>query len=360
MTAYLPSLDGLRFLAVLLVYLHHHPWMSGPGPWSFLQREGWLGVDVFLALSAFLFARLLSLEHEATGRIDARRFYVRRILRIAPAYVCYLTLAVVAQCALEGPSSVPLLRLATLATFTDNLATAVQGYNPIFETAHLWTIAYELQFYLILPVGVAIFTSLPSRLRAPFVAGLLVLGSALKGWTILHGPGQPAVWVLPWTHFESVALGALLGLGRLDGLLGRVAPRSLALLAGASFAVLCLLPEDTRSSPWLFPKYLVSGLVAILAIRVATAWPAARALFGSRWLVHLGKRSYGLYLFHGMAIVASDLVLRQAFGQERFGLASLLLGMPCAWLAAYISYRWLESPFLRWKRRFETVPSRPI
>lgn len=361
MKTYLPSLDGLRLVAVLLVFVHHHPLLRDAYPVAFLQREGWLGVDLFLALSAYLFARLLALEHAVAGRIDTIRFYVRRILRIWPAYFAYVAACVVLHLAFPGGSHpLPWHRIATLATFTDDIATAFQDFNPIFGTAHLWTISYEEQFYLALPPVLWLFAQLRRTGRVVLAITLVALGLALKALAIHVGPGQPAVWVLPFTHFESVALGALLGLGKLEAILRRLPAWAPPVLGLSGYALLCALPPDDLATDWLFAKYLVSGLVAVLWIQSALTCTPLRDRLSHPLAVHLGKRSYGLYLYHGVAIVVADALLRRGFGLERFGLASFLLAPPLAWIAAYISYRWLESPFLRWKRRFETVHSRPV
>src|SRR6478752_5109130 len=80
---YLPEVDGIRCLAVLLVWIHHYP--EGPG--SFLRQlraSGWVGVNIFLVLSSFLITSLLMLEAQAKGSISLPRFYSRRFLRIWP------------------------------------------------------------------------------------------------------------------------------------------------------------------------------------------------------------------------------------------------------------------------------------
>src|SRR4051812_10443932 len=82
---YWPQLDGLRFLAALLVFFAHAPVLPGH-IFRTLNKFGWCGVDLFLVLSAFLIARLLRAEYERSEFVDVRRFYVRRMLRIWPLY----------------------------------------------------------------------------------------------------------------------------------------------------------------------------------------------------------------------------------------------------------------------------------
>src|SRR4051794_10600592 len=83
---YLPQLDGLRFFAFLAVFIHH---LSAPEPLRFLQARGWMGVDLFFVISAFLFFRLFNEEASVAGRIDVLRFYLRRMLRLYPLMVAF-------------------------------------------------------------------------------------------------------------------------------------------------------------------------------------------------------------------------------------------------------------------------------
>src|SRR5688572_6649596 len=103
MKRYLPGLDVLRLAAFLLIFFHHAHF---PDPAvSFVARKiGWIGVDIFFCLSAFLLGRLLLEEKEANGRIDIAAYFVRRILRIWPLYFIYVLLAVVFHFAFAGSS----------------------------------------------------------------------------------------------------------------------------------------------------------------------------------------------------------------------------------------------------------------
>src|SRR5690606_2476800 len=92
----MPELDGLRFIAFLLVFLHHLPfpseWLARSPLLSRIHAFGWIGVDIFLVLSAYLLTRLAIEERRHTGRFDVVRFYMRRALRIWPLY--FLGLAI--------------------------------------------------------------------------------------------------------------------------------------------------------------------------------------------------------------------------------------------------------------------------
>ncbi len=147
---YFPELDGLRFLAFLLVFVHHHPYLNSIPVLSFFRAYGWLGVDLFFVLSAFLFSRLLVEEYKKTNKISFRKFYLRRIFRICPVYIIFVILTILFLYIINYPfSNLELLRVVGLLTFTDNFMTAVHGYNSLSTLAHLWTISYEEQFYVL-------------------------------------------------------------------------------------------------------------------------------------------------------------------------------------------------------------------
>lgn len=358
---YLPQLDGLRFFAFLLVFAHHHRFLDSDGSLGALRKEGWVGVDLFFALSAFLFAKLLSMERRSTGKIDARRFYMRRILRIWPAYFAYVGFCLLAHMAAQVQvGTPPVSRAIGLATFTDNIVAAWQGFNPILFTAHLWSICYEEQFYLAIPPAIWLLSKASPRTRGWVVAISILAGLCARALMIWRGSPHPAIWTLPWTHFESVALGAALGAGLLDGFWKRLPSWSPLVVALAATVVLVALPSVDRISMALFAKYAVAGILSVAWVQAAVSGKGLARILSHPALVHLGKRSYGLYLWHLAAIFAADATLRRIPGGAPYGMLSFVLSLATTCALAYVSYRWLESPFLRLKKKYESIHSRPI
>jgi peptidoglycan/LPS O-acetylase OafA/YrhL len=103
---YFPELDGLRFIAFALVFIHHAPSLNNRVMGA-LHRFGWIGVDLFFALSAFLFVKILSKEFDKTGTITIGKFYIRRGLRIWPIYAIYCILMTGATYVADKPSLSP-------------------------------------------------------------------------------------------------------------------------------------------------------------------------------------------------------------------------------------------------------------
>ena len=147
---YLPGVDGLRALAVGAVFLYHADAPGCPG--------GFLGVDVFLVISGFLITSLLLAEWEASGRIDVRRFWLRRARRLLPALfvllgVCLVVAALFLRhdlARLRGERSRPRrVRHELVPRARPPVLLRGLGRPPLLQ--HLWSLAVEEQFYLLWP-----------------------------------------------------------------------------------------------------------------------------------------------------------------------------------------------------------------
>ena len=112
-----------------------------------------MGVDRFFVLSAYLLFALLHREHEATGQTDFKKFFIRRVLRIWPLFYVYIGACFVYFLVLGGKDPSVYGRTIGHLFFLDNFFTAFAGqYNPLNFTPHLWTIAFEEQIYLFMPL----------------------------------------------------------------------------------------------------------------------------------------------------------------------------------------------------------------
>jgi peptidoglycan/LPS O-acetylase OafA/YrhL len=359
---YYPELDGLRFFAFLLVFIHHAPAL-GPPPLGLLKDIGWIGVDLFFALSAFLFVQILAAEYRKTGTISVPKFYIRRGLRIWPLYFLFCVLKIM----LSGGAWRGYLmswRTLGLFTFTDNVFTAVRGYCQIPDTAHLWTISYEEQFYLVIPVMLLFFFRGGRKRAAWVLAGSAALFLGIRSLMIGAGVPHPAIWVLPVTHFESILLGIVVGLGGYDLLFRRI-PLPLLLGSGLFLAWLMTRLPPIEADGWsVMASYALVGMGTSLVVHVVFRAGTAPWLrwITARPLVYLGKISYGLYVYHLLAISKGHRIIGHLFpsappaGQN---LMEWCLAFAFTVGLAAVSYSLLERPFLRLKKRFEVVHSRP-
>lgn len=364
---YFPELDSLRFFAFLLVLIHHSPYMKSIGIWETLSLYGWVGVDLFLCLSAFLFARLLYVEYQEKGNINIRYFYLRRALRIWPLYFFFFGAMLVLSLKDTGWDSYLLQRTIGVFTFTDNLLTAQLGYynTVILYTAHMWTISYEEQFYLIIPWVLRKFYQLKHSTTFAVLTVAFLVGSIFRAIFIYAEVVHPVIWVLPITHFEAIFGGVMVGLGLFDKPLKKF-PGWILFLAGI-FALyqITLLPNVGDIGWNLMLTYPLLGLgctLLLFAVMRGNLWPLS-LLLKNKVLGYLGKISYGLYVFHSLGISLGYQFTDAFVSRERLLVhpATILLSsLLFTILFSMASYQFLEKPFLRLKERFTFIQSRPV
>ena len=320
---------------------------------------GKLGVVLFFVLSGFLITFLLLEEEQRTG-IRVGRFYMRRVLRIWPLYYFTVGLALfvlpfLAFFAWPGygiavvHNQLP-LKTVLYATLFANLVTAFVGVVPFATQA--WSIGAEEQFYLFWPI---LMKRARNKARAMvalialYSLGRVVLSAELAG----HGPwlsGAREVYSL--FNFDFMIIGGLAGVAL------HQKSRWLSLLVNRPAFYLTLTATVVLISTGVVLPRLnaeaYSVLFAVLILNFAVnrriGWSLESGL-----LRYLGKISYGLYMLHPLAIVASIRILGAiGWTQDAILYPTCLLG---AVALASISYRFLESPFLRLKSRFTDVVS---
>lgn len=371
---YLPQLDGLRFLAFFLVLLHHLPRANAffpPGSLvagfvARLQVRGWIGVEIFLVVSSFLIFSLLLQERRRTGTIAVGAFYARRALRIWPLYYFYLALALLVVpwfLRLEaGTATVARYHLLPFLTLTGNFSYAYFPDNLTAVIAHLWTISLEEQFYLVVPL--IVFFGAPLRRHALAIAvGALVLASAFRFYVLSNAIPYPMVWVNPACRLDPFVVGAACAWARhrrpdvLRGPLGIV----FAVLALVGFAIFALFPNVGTSIHTTWQMTVVALASGALVMAVTSSALLAR-VFSMSPIVYLGKISYGLYIYHQVAILLTDQTVMPALGLGVSALSWMIgLGISLAItvVVASVSYHAFERRFVLIKHRFEKIRSRP-
>jgi peptidoglycan/LPS O-acetylase OafA/YrhL len=339
-----PALDGLRGLAVLSVVAFHA---------NAALRGGYLGVDLFFVLSGYLITSILVAEHEAKGRIDLRRFWVRRARRLLPALLALMPAIALYAKVWATPIEIASLRadaLATLAYVANWRAIlANKSYWEIFASPspleHTWSLAIEEQFYVVWPLLVVVVLRQRRPRRALFAVSLgLALVSAilmLVWWT----PERTSrVYMGSDTRAAAILVGAALAtVLRPDA---RLPLRAVRVLDGAgcvaalglAFAYATLAGE----SPRLYHGgFWLTELAAIVLIACAVSGEASLIgrLLSFRPLAWVGTISYGVYLWHWPV----DVVLTVERIHVRSPLLDLLR-LVVTFAIALASYRWIERP----------------
>jgi peptidoglycan/LPS O-acetylase OafA/YrhL len=357
---YQPELDGLRFYAFLGVFVYHTlpeqpAFYRGlhlplPSLWSAVVKSGASGVDLFFALSAFLITSLLLRERQETARISLRLFYVRRILRIWPLYFVVMAVAIALR-----SQDLPWYYVIGYVLFVGNWLNAAFG-RPDSICTPLWTVSIEEQFYLVWP---ALMRMLGRRGMIIAAVATFLLATLSQMGVALAGLSGGYIYYGSPSRSGTLALGILLALfaDRLPRLTWTT--RCLLLTAGLGGWVAAYAWLNDRPGPVTMRMVLGRLVGSVGAVLILYACLHSRSwLVTNRYVVWLGKISYGLYMLHAIAILIMLGLLRPAWGWHL--LAAKALGFVMTVLLALASYRWLESPFLRLKDRFATVLSRPV
>ncbi len=383
---YVPQLDGLRFTAFLLVFLHHGPRLShlfDPGSLprvvlAFFEARGWFGVDLFLVLSAFLITSLLLIEHEKYGSISLRGFYLRRVLRIWPLYYLmtltgFFLLPWLSLFAMPfgSPEHTQLLKdhLLPYLTLFGNYSSGAHSYPRVGTLGHLWTVTLEEQFYLVWPLVFGLLLRRRRRVLWVMLPTVLV-GTVAYRLHLIGKLPHPYIWTNTLARLDPLLLGIALAVWRRQhpAAPGWIVPSCKFLLGCAALAAIALGPPietQSRHIAWQFLATATGCGLILDAILSPAGNPLART-FAWRPLVWLGKLTYGLYVYH---------ILGLSFGQEwvaflqgRGIVTSATAAISLRWLFSLLitvalaaeSYRLFESFFLGLKDRFSRIHSRPV
>jgi len=347
-------LDGLRTLAVGAVLAQHFlglynlPGVLGRVPW------GNMGVKLFFVLSGFLITGILLRSRDAidaaqvSSGLSARKFYIRRFLRIFPLY--YLLIAVCVAINLHPVREI----LAWLLTYTVNIYAAMQGkWMDYF--AHLWSLAVEEQFYIVWPW----FVLFATRKRLPVIMlAMVAIGAGWRGYAYFRGMNYIAIDHFTFACLDTLALGSLLALLHHSQISKRSIQRymtrvvlPLGLLGAAVVFALrdagIYQPADIilfETFTGLIFCWLVSG--AMLGFR-----GPGGALLGLRPVVYCGRISYGIYVYQPFAgSLVKIFCDKIGFNLHQPGWLNLLLVALMSVLMASLSWFLLEQPINNLKR----------
>jgi peptidoglycan/LPS O-acetylase OafA/YrhL len=303
-------LDGLRGVAILCVLVGH-------STQSHIHVAA-IGVTLFFVLSGYLITTLLVTERARSGRVDLRAFWTRRARRLLPALLLMVAVTATFQLSIGAPGDRVAAKAAVALLYVQNFANAHFGQTTTGMFAHTWSLAMEEQFYLAWPLAFAAVVS--RRLLLAALAAVVVLSLVFRA----VAGGDPGALHSPLAAASPIALGCCAAL-----LIQRL-PKLRAWAALIPLALLCALPYGATLRLWAAP------IAAVLCVPLVLA--AARdETFGATVLQWIGRRSYGIYLWH----VPVGLVTRPL--DHRWQLTVVFAG---SFAIAALSWRYLERPIL--------------
>lgn len=349
---HIPGLDGLRAIAVLMVLLTHAHQTAGFPDWPAVKsicHHGAAGVDVFFVISGFLITTLLVRELERKDQIQLKRFYLRRFLRIMPAYVALMAAVAVGQCL--GNFRLQSRDWIGAATYTTNFL-----YHPSWELGHGWSLSIEEHFYLLWPFvlyagGVAwgwriglVWLAVCWLIRCGIAFGLSKLIFPPESiWSDTRWCSMMAeTWT--FTRLDTITMGSLLALASrtVNGraCLNRVTGPG---MLWVYFIMFCISLSLSSSSKYnLCVAYSLNAIcIALLIWGLVQSRGVARCILNSAILKAIGLGSYSIYLWQQLFVNPHGDGWIQMFPQNLV----LALG------AAALSYWLIERPMNQLKDR---------
>ena len=376
-TIYLPGLNGVRFLAAAAVFIHHAEQFKGFADLPHNYTNRWVhsfgpqGVDLFFVLSGFLITYLLAAELEQRGRISIPKFIFRRACRILPLYYLVITIGFLMLLVLwpveESAGGIDAFVLAKRRQVMDHFWPILKLYlfmlpnlvYPRFDfvlfNSQAWSIGVEEQFYLVWP-WILKFVR-PGRWAHAFVGVI-----AVKLFVTSIAQDHLLKSYLYYARFEDMAVGALGGwllFYHRDFIQKHLISRWLQPVAGPALVVVLGYGGTCEPAAPLLPPFCYM----ILLLHLTTS-PYRYLNLEIKPFSYLGKISYGLYMYHILAIMISLRIVTQFASKvppETF-LDWLALNFPHYLLSAVItvglaagSYRFYESYFLHLKGKFGSL-----
>ena len=357
------ALDGMRGLAILLVFFFHYGDLShSPSGvlrfFGLIKDGGWMGVDLFFVLSGFLITGILVDTRHHPGYF--RKFYLRRALRLFPVFygVAALLLLLTPFFHLHWrPAQAWYLFYA--ANFVQLYDFSLSFVGP-FKLMHLWSLALEEQFYFVWPLVVLLISDRRSLLKVAI--GIAIFAPVLRIVLVtLHVPALVIYYQLP-TRMDGFAVGGVLALLVRDRDLAVLAkPCKIIFPAGVCILVGLAMTRGTLrfTDPWMIQigystLAIMFGSMLILALQSEGLVPR---VFNWNVLRFFGLISYGFYVYHELIHNLTKPIyytyVEHLHSPAIAGVLYTACVLAIVTALSFVSYRYFEAPFLRLKLKFQ-------
>ena len=338
----IPSLNGLRAFSIILVILSHLLIVeSFPGDIKILLRpfaNGEIGVRIFFVISGFLITWLLLKERERTGKINLRKFYLRRLLRIFPVFYFYLFVVWLSGKILGNEVEPGILFVSTV--YLQNFSFAGSHWL----IAHSWSLAVEEHFYLFWPL--VVYWLKPNKIKIAIV--VLIVVAFLTRLILVKNDLETFYFTL--SRMDELAVGALLAVLEIEGK---------------------LKPSNANKFIWLFLALMIPTIIlwilatgqSLPAIQVSKYALLAFSYFSLIGFIisanqnhpilkplniftYTGKISYGLYVYHPLCFF-----LINYYFKINSVLILFIISFGFSYLLATASFYLFENKFLKLKEK---------
>lgn len=337
----IPSLDGFRSIAVLFVFIAHAG-LDNIFPGGF-------GVTLFFFLSGYLITTLMRVEHQKTGTVNIKNFYMRRLLRIVPPMYITTTIAIILVVFNVVESNTEWLAAASHYLFFTNYYGLISYKEAITGCGPLWSLAVEEHFYLLFPL---VFSYFLVRRNATHQAYWLFGFCAI---VLVHRSIIASTGNYGWTYLatdcrlDSIAYGCILALWKnpvMDEDVRKNPPSMLWFYAGIAALLFCFVYRDPFFRESF--RYTIQGLalmpVFILSILRYDQWPFK--LLNNKFMKWTAAFSYTIYLVHFIVFYLVEETITRDLVQRGIISGVIIL------VYAYLMYLFVEKPTGRMRKRY--------
>lgn len=361
-------LDCLRTLATLLVVLHHIPLLIDVAPSShgdsfflFFEHFGWIGVDIFFVISGFLIGDLLFREYARDNKIDVKTFILKRAFKIWPPLLAFLGASILYRHFVfkEGPEALVTLFLPYFLH--------IQNYTAQFSGTpfpHLWSIAVEEHFYLLLPMAIIVVRLRGRPLSVLWIILIWVIAGVfvLRCATIFIRPAVTFWGNYTQTHWriDALAAGVLLAYyinfrqGAIAKLVAVFGYQYWPLMALIAF---CPAIFIDRENVWLYTLGLSLNSVGAALL---VLWAYLKSQHNEKrpplvaLIAYLGTVSYSTYLWHlpYPAIMAKKMMALWLVTGPFVAIFQSMIYICITFLLGIVMFYTVEQPALRFRNRF--------
>ncbi|MEO5501823.1 MAG: acyltransferase [Ginsengibacter sp.] len=353
---YIPELDGLRGIAILLVITFHY-FSDKLSVFSI----GWTGVDLFFVLSGYLITSRLILTFSRPGYF--RHFYKNRILRIFPLY--YVTLI---GFYFITPHFIPPYYYKNLEFYRNHAPSFFLFFENWIFIKHpdiiqnhlqvLWSLAVEEQFYLIWPFFIFFFVN-SKHLKTILIIWVFLIVILRTTLYLVYPDNLYVFFYNTFCRMDAFIIGAVLFLIH-KKILKPVHPCIVAIAVLSAFAGIIIWKTNPATSPFIPTIGLTCIAIfyaLIIQIAVQKKYKSFSYILNRPWLIFIGRISYGLYIFHWIILrfsfepLSNYIDIHFSTGRLLSNYLTLFLCLILSFVVSIISYRYYESFFLKLKRK---------